>query len=172
MNAIAHPVSGRVMSVVRRLPLIAVIVALLASAAYGQVRVRVYPDEIFDDILLLRDIIDAFNHRVSVDAPDALVDRYPGRTFADFDRDRNSRFHEAGGPIQDAVYDTDLAIMQFIHDDFDIDEDGVIERTREGRRNHYTIHEQLPLRHPVEQHCSVGDLIRMFKQKLTGAPIE
>jgi hypothetical protein len=49
----------------------------------------------------------------------------------------------------------------------ELDEGGVLERTREGRRNHYTIHDDLPLRHPVEEHCTVGDLIRMFRQTLT-----
>ncbi len=38
---------------------------------------------------------------------------------------------------------------------------GVLTRTREGRRNHYTINESAPLRHELEEHCAVGDLIRM-----------
>jgi DNA-binding transcriptional regulator PaaX len=37
---------------------------------------------------------------------------------------------------------------------------GVLERAREGRRNVYTIHGKLPLRHPVESHCTVQGLIR------------
>ena len=61
---------------------------------------------------------------------------------------------------------TERAVMRIIGE---LDEAGVITRTREGRRNHYTINEGLPLRHPVEQHCTVGDLVLMFKQMLAGS---
>lgn len=40
-------------------------------------------------------------------------------------------------------------------------EAGVLTRTRQGRRNRYTIHPDRPLRHTVESHCCVGDLLRM-----------
>jgi len=56
---------------------------------------------------------------------------------------------------------TERAVMRIIGE---LDEGGVITRTREGRRNHYTITRDLPLRHPVEAHCTVDDLILMFKQ--------
>lgn len=55
---------------------------------------------------------------------------------------------------------TERAVMRIIGD---LDEAGVLERTREGRRNHYTIHPDLKLRHPVEAHCTVGDLVEMFR---------
>ena len=55
---------------------------------------------------------------------------------------------------------TERAVMRIIGD---LDEAGVIDRSREGRRNHYTIHPEHGLHHPVEEHCSVGDLIRMFR---------
>lgn len=38
---------------------------------------------------------------------------------------------------------------------------GVVERTREGRRNRYTLHPETPLRHPVEAHRRVADLMRL-----------
>ena len=54
---------------------------------------------------------------------------------------------------------TERAVMRIIGE---LDEGGVITRTREGRRNHYTINGDLPLRHPVEQHCTVdGELDSM-----------
>jgi predicted transcriptional regulator of viral defense system len=56
---------------------------------------------------------------------------------------------------------TERAVMRIIGE---LDERGVLERTREGRRNHYAIHQEAPLRHPVEEHCTVGDLIQMFRQ--------
>lgn len=58
---------------------------------------------------------------------------------------------------------TERAVMRIIGE---LDEAGILERTREGRRNHYTIHGSLHLRHPVESHCTVDDLIRMFQQTL------
>lgn len=43
----------------------------------------------------------------------------------------------------------------------ELEDGGVLERTREGRRNHYTINRTAPLRHELEQHCQVGDLVEM-----------
>lgn len=40
-------------------------------------------------------------------------------------------------------------------------EEGVVKKTRKGRRNYYEIQLDLPLRHPLEQHCSVGQLLQM-----------
>ena len=62
---------------------------------------------------------------------------------------------------------TERAVMRIIGE---LDDGGVLERTREGRRNHYEINEEMPLRHPVEQHCTVGDLIRRFRQTLVVTP--
>jgi len=56
---------------------------------------------------------------------------------------------------------TERAVMRIIGE---LDEAGVIERTREGRRNHYTIDPARQLRHAVESHCTVGDLIQMFRR--------
>jgi len=38
-------------------------------------------------------------------------------------------------------------------------EAGYISRRREGRRNHYEVHGDLPLRHPLEQHHGIGELL-------------
>lgn len=61
---------------------------------------------------------------------------------------------------------TERAVMRIIGE---LDDGGFLERSREGRRNHYTVHEDGQLRHPVEDHCTVGDLIRMFRQKPAGS---
>ena len=55
---------------------------------------------------------------------------------------------------------TERAVMRIIGD---LDRAGAIDRSREGRRNRYTIHPEHHLHHPLEEHCSVGDLIRMFR---------
>jgi len=38
--------------------------------------------------------------------------------------------------------------------------DGYLTRNREGRRNHYQLHPELPLRHPLEDHHQIGELLR------------
>ena len=44
----------------------------------------------------------------------------------------------------------------------DLDRDGYLERNRIGRRNHYRIDQDLHLRHPIEQHLAVGELIALL----------
>jgi len=41
----------------------------------------------------------------------------------------------------------------------DLETIGYIERRKQGRRNHYVILAQHPLRHPLEKHHQVADLI-------------
>jgi prophage antirepressor-like protein len=38
---------------------------------------------------------------------------------------------------------------------------GALTKEREGRRNHYLINEDVPLRHPLESHKTIGSLLRM-----------
>lgn len=42
----------------------------------------------------------------------------------------------------------------------ELEEAGVLERAKEGRRNHYLINKQAHLRHAMEQHCTVGELLQ------------
>ena len=51
---------------------------------------------------------------------------------------------------------TERAVQRIVAD---LEEAGVLERAREGRRNTYRIHSGVPLRHPLEAHCRIGDLI-------------
>lgn len=53
---------------------------------------------------------------------------------------------------------TERAVQRIIAD---LEEAGIITRIRDGRCNHYLIHTDKPLRHPVEQHRTVGDLVNM-----------
>jgi len=39
---------------------------------------------------------------------------------------------------------------------------GYLDRTREGRRNSYKLNTALPLRHPLEQQHSVGEIIAVL----------
>lgn len=40
-----------------------------------------------------------------------------------------------------------------------LDEAGIVIRVKDGRRNRYLINTHKPLRHPIESHCSVGELL-------------
>jgi hypothetical protein len=46
----------------------------------------------------------------------------------------------------------------------DLVNEGYVTRTRVGRRNHYEINPNRPLRHPVEQPHSVGELLQLVAQ--------
>ena len=50
----------------------------------------------------------------------------------------------------------------------DLEAAGVITRCREGRRNHYTIHAEVPLRHPVESGRTVASLLGMLVDERAG----
>jgi DNA-binding MarR family transcriptional regulator len=54
---------------------------------------------------------------------------------------------------------TERAVQRIIAD---LEEDGFLERERIGRKNHYRILVKRPLRHPIEAHRTIGDLISMI----------
>lgn len=56
-----------------------------------------------------------------------------------------------------AVGITERAVQRIVDD---LTAGGYLSIEKNGRRNRYTIHADMPLRHPVESHCSVGGLIR------------
>jgi len=47
----------------------------------------------------------------------------------------------------------------------DLEEGGFISRVRCGRRNHYEVHADLPLRHPIEQQQQVSALLELVPGK-------
>lgn len=53
---------------------------------------------------------------------------------------------------------TERAVQRIVAD---LEAGGVLERRREGRRNRYLLHLDAPLRHPLEQHCSIGKLLAL-----------
>lgn len=42
---------------------------------------------------------------------------------------------------------------------------GILVRVKEGRRNHYVINEEAHLRHSIEEHCTVGELLQTVLQQ-------
>ncbi len=55
---------------------------------------------------------------------------------------------------------TERAVLRILSE---LEEAGVVVRERRGRRNHYTVVHDVPLRHPLESHRSIGDLIRLIQ---------
>jgi predicted transcriptional regulator len=55
---------------------------------------------------------------------------------------------------------TERAIISIIED---LETSGAIRRFKEGRRNKYEINENIHLRHPLESHKTVGDLLKLLK---------
>jgi hypothetical protein len=45
----------------------------------------------------------------------------------------------------------------------DLERAGYLTKTRDGRRNRYEVHDELPLRHPQHRHHTVGELIRFLR---------
>ena len=45
----------------------------------------------------------------------------------------------------------------------DLEAAGYLTKTRDGRRNRYQVHGELPLRHPRHHHRTVGDLIQFLE---------
>ncbi len=54
---------------------------------------------------------------------------------------------------------TERAVQRII---LDLEEGGFIERERVGRQNRYRIHKGKPLRHPIEAHRNIGDLLSLI----------
>jgi hypothetical protein len=58
--------------------------------------------------------------------------------------------------VADSVGITERAVQRIIAE---LEEAGHIARVRRGRRNHYEVRGELPLRHPIERHVRVSALI-------------
>ena len=54
---------------------------------------------------------------------------------------------------------TERAVQRIIAD---LERDGFIEREKVGRQNSYRLRSKQPLRHPIEAHRSIGDLIDLI----------
>lgn len=70
-------------------------------------------------------------------------------------RDPDARLRD----VASLVGITERAVLHIVAD---LEEEGIVERVREGRRNHYKLHLDTPLRHPVEEHHSVRELVRLL----------
>ncbi|MCB9601479.1 MAG: winged helix-turn-helix transcriptional regulator [Sandaracinus sp.] len=57
---------------------------------------------------------------------------------------------------------TERAVQRILGE---LEEAGVVRREKRGRRNHYEVESEAPLRHPMEAHRTVGDLLRLLRKK-------
>lgn len=62
--------------------------------------------------------------------------------------------------IASSVGITARATMNIVSD---LEAEGYLERERVGRKNHYTIHADLPLRHPSQSGSSLSDLLQLLR---------
>ncbi|MFP4114906.1 MAG: helix-turn-helix transcriptional regulator [Spirochaetota bacterium] len=63
--------------------------------------------------------------------------------------------------VAERVGITERAVQMIVQD---LEAAGVVEKRRAGRRNHYLIHPDHRLRHPVEAHCSVQGLLGLVRR--------
>lgn len=56
---------------------------------------------------------------------------------------------------------TERAVQRIIQD---LEVGGFIERERVGRRNRYNVITTEPLRHPIESHRTIGDLLKLINK--------
>jgi DNA-binding transcriptional ArsR family regulator len=70
--------------------------------------------------------------------------------------------------VADAVGITERAAQRIVGD---LVEAGYLERTREGRRNRYRLHDELPLRHPLERDHAVGEILDVLRPGPSPVPV-
>ena len=73
-------------------------------------------------------------------------------------RDPEARIRD----IADAVGITERATHAILQD---LVEEGYISVLKEGRRNSYEVHPELPFRHPQLRDHAVGDMVRLLSKK-------
>jgi DNA-binding IclR family transcriptional regulator len=68
--------------------------------------------------------------------------------------------------VADRVGITERAVQRIVTE---LENATYITRQRNGRRNSYVVHKNLFLRHPIESHCSVSDLLDLIVNGATKA---
>lgn len=68
--------------------------------------------------------------------------------------------------VADRVGITERAVQRIVSELVD---GGYITRQRHGRRNTYQVHGRLPLRHAIEHHRKIADLLRMILSVNSGS---
>lgn len=66
--------------------------------------------------------------------------------------------HQRLRDVAQQVGITERAVQGIVKD---LENGGILERIREGRRNHYHINLEPHLRHPLEAQCNIRDLLQL-----------
>ena len=62
---------------------------------------------------------------------------------------------------------TERAVQKIV---LDLEQAGVLRRERDGRRNRYSMRLDVALRHVVEAHCTLGELLSPILESRSGRP--
>jgi predicted transcriptional regulator len=57
---------------------------------------------------------------------------------------------------------TERAVQKIVHD---LIEDGFVKCERIGRKNRYKVKKNQPLRHSIESHCKIGELLQLIDEE-------
>ncbi|MBK7825434.1 MAG: winged helix-turn-helix domain-containing protein [Nannocystis sp.] len=71
--------------------------------------------------------------------------------------------------VADSVGITERAVQRIVTE---LETAGFITRRRNGRRNSYVVHRNHPLRHPIESHRSVADLLQLILHQGESLPTD
>jgi len=71
-------------------------------------------------------------------------------------RDRDARLRD----VATEVGISERAVQSLVND---LVAEGYLTRTRVGRRNHYEVHGDVPLRHPLQRDLDVGTVLRVLE---------
>lgn len=71
-------------------------------------------------------------------------------------RDSNARLRDVAAEVGLTERATQRIVTELV-------DAGYLERHREGRNNVYVVHREMPLRHPLEEHRSIGDVLKVLE---------
>ncbi len=63
--------------------------------------------------------------------------------------------------VATAVGITERAVQRIVSE---LEHEGYIQRSKEGRKNTYTLNLKRPFRHPIESHVSIGELVKLVQK--------
>ncbi len=76
-------------------------------------------------------------------------------------RDPEARLRD----VADLVGITERAAQRIVAE---LEEGGYLTRTRDGRRNRYEVHPDVPLRHPLERDHAIGEVLEVLRETGSG----
>lgn len=62
--------------------------------------------------------------------------------------------------VADQIGITERAVQRIVTE---LEDAGYVTRTRQGRRNAYAVHGKAHLRHPLESHCTIAQLLELVR---------